>query len=71
MTYSDPDVIVIGAGLAGLCCGRRLAQCGVSFRILEAANGVGGGPLGPPGVGFTPPTSCAFPSICTSQFGSS
>lgn len=37
-----PDVLVVGAGLAGLCCGRRLAECGVSFRLLEAADGVGG-----------------------------
>lgn len=37
-----PDVLIIGAGLAGLCCGRRLAECGVSFRILEVSDGVGG-----------------------------
>jgi phytoene dehydrogenase-like protein len=36
------DVLVIGAGLAGLCCGRRLAQCGVPFRVLEASDAVGG-----------------------------
>ena len=35
-------VVIVGAGLAGLCCGRRLAQCGVPFVILEAADGVGG-----------------------------
>ncbi|MDB5312269.1 MAG: FAD-dependent oxidoreductase [Gemmataceae bacterium] len=38
----NPDVLVVGAGLAGLCCGKRLAECGISFRILEAADGVGG-----------------------------
>jgi phytoene dehydrogenase-like protein len=38
----EPDVLIIGAGLAGLCCGRRLAECAVSFRILEASDGVGG-----------------------------
>lgn len=37
-----PDVVIVGAGLAGLCCARRLHQCGVSFRILEASDGVGG-----------------------------
>lgn len=37
-----PDVLIVGAGLAGLGCGRRLAQCGVTFRILEASDGVGG-----------------------------
>jgi len=39
---AEPDVLIVGAGLAGLCCGRRLAQCGVSFRILESSDGVGG-----------------------------
>ena len=37
-----PVILVVGAGLAGLCCGRRLTQCGVRFRILEASDGVGG-----------------------------
>ncbi len=39
---NTPDVLIVGAGLSGLCCARRLAQCGVSFRILEASDGVGG-----------------------------
>jgi phytoene dehydrogenase-like protein len=39
---SHPDVLVVGAGVAGLCCGRRLAECGVSFCILEGSDGVGG-----------------------------
>ncbi|OWK42349.1 putative oxidoreductase [Fimbriiglobus ruber] len=39
---NQPDVLISGAGLAGLCCGRRLAQCGVSFQILEASDAVGG-----------------------------
>src|SRR5436305_1827451 len=38
----DPDVLIVGAGLAGLCCGLRLAECGVTFRILEASDAVGG-----------------------------
>lgn len=42
MSESQPDVLIVGAGLAGLCCGKRLAECGVSFRILEASDGVGG-----------------------------
>ena len=37
-----PDVVIVGAGLAGLACARRLMQCGVSFALLEAADGVGG-----------------------------
>jgi phytoene dehydrogenase-like protein len=36
------DVVIVGAGLAGLGCARRLVQCGVSFQLLEASNGVGG-----------------------------
>ncbi len=36
------DVLVIGAGLAGLCCARRLAERGVSTVVLEASDGVGG-----------------------------
>lgn len=38
----EPEVLIVGAGLAGLCCGKRLAECGVTFRILEASDGVGG-----------------------------
>lgn len=36
------DVLIIGAGLAGLCCARRLQQDGVRFMILESSDGVGG-----------------------------
>ena len=39
---TEPDVLIVGAGLAGLCCGKRLAECGVPFHILEASDGVGG-----------------------------
>jgi len=35
-------VLIIGAGLAGLCCARRLQQDGVRFMILESSDGVGG-----------------------------
>jgi phytoene dehydrogenase-like protein len=37
-----PDVLVIGAGLAGLACARHLADAGVSFQIIEASDGIGG-----------------------------
>ncbi len=36
------DVVIVGGGLAGLACARRLMQCGVSFALLEASDGVGG-----------------------------
>lgn len=39
---SQPDVLIAGAGLAGLCCARRLQQEGVTFTLLDAADGVGG-----------------------------
>jgi phytoene dehydrogenase-like protein len=38
----SPDVVIVGGGLAGLACARRLMQCGVSFALLEASDGVGG-----------------------------
>ncbi|HXD86608.1 MAG TPA: NAD(P)-binding protein, partial [Urbifossiella sp.] len=36
------DVVIVGAGLAGLACGQRLAACSISFQILEAADRPGG-----------------------------
>ncbi|MFO0806111.1 MAG: NAD(P)/FAD-dependent oxidoreductase [Gemmataceae bacterium] len=38
----SPDVIIVGAGLAGLCCARELHRRGLRFQILDAADGVGG-----------------------------
>jgi monoamine oxidase len=38
----DFDVVVIGAGAAGIAAGRELARLGKSFVILEARNRVGG-----------------------------
>ncbi|NHC44944.1 FAD-dependent oxidoreductase [Motilibacter aurantiacus] len=37
-----PDVVVVGAGLAGLHAARRLAAAGLEVRVLEASDGVGG-----------------------------
>lgn len=38
----DSDVIIIGGGLSGLCCGLELMGKGVDFIILEASDDVGG-----------------------------
>jgi len=38
----DADVIIVGAGLAGLACARRLAAEGLSPIVLEASDGPGG-----------------------------
>lgn len=35
-------VLIVGAGLAGLNCARRLAEGGVASQIFEASDGVGG-----------------------------
>src|SRR3974390_253124 len=39
---SDRDVIIIGAGTAGLGAARRLATSGLCVRVLEARNRRGG-----------------------------
>ena len=39
---SSPDVVIVGAGAAGLGAGRKLKELGTSFCILEAAHRVGG-----------------------------
>jgi phytoene dehydrogenase-like protein len=39
---SNPEVLIVGAGLAGLCCARKLHREGIGFRILEASDAVGG-----------------------------
>lgn len=42
MQELEVDVLVIGAGLAGLSAGLRLSQLGVNFVVLEGSNEVGG-----------------------------
>ncbi len=37
-----PHVLIVGGGLAGLCCGRELARRNIPFHILEASDVVGG-----------------------------
>jgi len=39
---SHAEVVVVGAGLAGLACAQRLARRGVDVVVLEAADAVGG-----------------------------
>ncbi|MFJ2395356.1 MULTISPECIES: NAD(P)/FAD-dependent oxidoreductase [unclassified Streptomyces] len=41
-TRGVPDVLVVGAGLAGLACAHDLVRAGFGVRVLEASDGVGG-----------------------------
>lgn len=36
------DAIIVGGGMAGLCCARRLHKSGASFILLEGSDGLGG-----------------------------
>lgn len=38
----NKTVIVVGAGLAGLCCARALERLGYCVKLLESSDGVGG-----------------------------
>ena len=39
---SDVDVLVVGAGFAGLYAAYRFRRAGLSMRIIEAADDIGG-----------------------------
>jgi len=39
---AERDVIVVGAGFAGLACAQRLASANVDFLVLEASDRIGG-----------------------------
>ncbi len=42
MSDTRADVVIVGAGLAGLACALRLHEAGAGVRVLEASDGVGG-----------------------------
>ena len=42
MPHSEPPVVIVGAGVAGLACAQDLAVAGVPVQILEGSDGVGG-----------------------------
>ena len=42
MSEYDADVLVVGAGLSGLACARRLHRSGLKVLVLEASDGPGG-----------------------------
>ena len=42
MTDNNENIVIVGAGMAGLCCGRELTSRGVATQLLEASDDVGG-----------------------------
>src|ERR1700679_1989687 len=42
MTDKTHDVVVIGAGMAGLTAARKLAEAGVEVLVIEAQDRIGG-----------------------------
>jgi phytoene dehydrogenase-like protein len=42
MTPAENPVIIVGGGIAGLACARRLYDHGIALRILESGRSVGG-----------------------------
>ena len=42
MTSATKDVVIIGGGIAGLACARRLNTEGIEFTLLEATDRIGG-----------------------------
>ncbi len=42
MAHTKDPVIIVGGGIAGLACARRLNGRDVTVQVLEATGGVGG-----------------------------
>ena len=42
IVLSNPEVVIVGGGIAGLCCARRLHQEGIACLILEGSDAIGG-----------------------------
>ena len=41
-TAEEVDVVVVGAGVAGLCCARRLQEKGIKCKLLESSDSPAG-----------------------------
>lgn len=42
MESNDVDVLIVGAGIAGLTAAKILKKAGKSFKIIEASDRIGG-----------------------------
>lgn len=39
---SNPEIVIVGGGIAGLCCAKRLHQDGILSLVLEGSDSIGG-----------------------------
>ncbi|MEC8258776.1 MAG: FAD-dependent oxidoreductase, partial [SAR324 cluster bacterium] len=42
LSMEEQPVLIVGAGIAGLCCAIHLHKAGRKVRIFEASDGIGG-----------------------------